>query len=110
MKVLIAEDDAVTRRILENAVARLGHEPVSVVDGQEAWERLQCEAIDVVISDWQMPRLDGPALCRLVRAAQDRPYVYFIFLSVLEDFEHALAGMRAGADDYLPKPLAGDDL
>lgn len=57
-----------------------------------------------------MPRLDGPALCRLLRAAQDRPYVYFIFLSILEDFEHALAGMRAGADDYLPKPLDGDDL
>ena len=110
MKVLIAEDDAVTRRILENAVARLGHEPILAVDGQEAWERLQCKAIDVVISDWQMPRLDGPSLCRQVRAARDRPYVYFIFLSVLEDCEHALAGMRVGADDYLTKPLDGNDL
>ena len=110
MKVLIAEDDAVTRRILENAVVRLGHEPILAVDGQEAWERLQCEAIDVVIIDWQMPRLDGAGLCRRVRATQDRTYVYFIFLSILEDVEHVLAGMRAGADDYLPKPLDRHDL
>ena len=92
MRILIAEDDAVTRRVLQRAVEQLGHEALVAGDGLDAWQQLQQETVDVVLSDWMMPGIDGGELCRRVRAAVDRPYVYFIFLSILDDLDHALVG------------------
>lgn len=114
MKVLIAEDDAVSRMILQRAVEKLGHEVLAVEDGGRAWD-LYCAApdVDVVISDWMMPEVDGLELCRRVRAEErgdDRGYTYFIFLTALGDREHLLQGLEAGADDYLSKPLDRDEL
>jgi diguanylate cyclase (GGDEF)-like protein len=105
MKVLIAEDDAVSQRILRRAVERLGHQCVPAADGAEAWELFQRNPADVVISDWMMPGLDGPELCSRVRGHANGPYTHFILLSALSDRQHFLSGMRAGADDYLTKPL-----
>jgi len=110
VKVLIAEDDAVTRLMLQRGVSRLGHETVTAEDGQAAWEHFLAGGIDVVISDWAMPRLDGLELCRRIRAECDRPYAYVIVQSVMDDAEHAIRGMQAGADDYLVKPFHPDDL
>jgi CheY-like chemotaxis protein len=64
----------------------------------------------VVVSDWMMPRMDGVQLCRCVRSRLSAPYTYFILLSALADSEHRLAGMRAGADDYLAKPFNLSDI
>jgi len=112
--VLIAEDDAVSRMILQRAVQKLGHEVLVAEDGGKAW-KLYCEAsdIDVIISDWMMPEVDGLELCRKVRAEErvdGRGYTYFIFLTALGDREHLLQGLAAGADDYLSKPLDRDEL
>ncbi|MBA3794948.1 MAG: diguanylate cyclase [Rubrobacter sp.] len=114
MNVLIAEDDAVSRMILQRAVQKLGHEVLVAEDGGKAW-KLYCEAsdIDVIISDWMMPEVDGLELCRKVRAEErvdGRGYTYFIFLTALGDREHLLQGLAAGADDYLSKPLDRDEL
>ena len=109
MKVLIAEDSAPARALLRSAVERLGHDVLVAEDGLEAWEVYQQLGADVVISDWIMPGLEGPELCRRIRA-QQVAYTYFIFLTMLEDRQHALDGMRAGADDYLTKPLDFDEL
>ena len=114
MKVLIAEDDAVSRTILRRAVEKTGHEVLAAEDGGRAWD-LYCAApdVDVVISDWMMPEVDGLELCRRVRAEErgdDRGYTYFIFLTALGDREHLLQGLEAGADDYLSKPLDRDEL
>jgi CheY-like chemotaxis protein len=105
MKVLIAEDSALERLALQSAVGRLGHACLVASDGEEAWRVFQTTQVDVVISDWVMPGIDGPDLCRLVRAQFDAPYVYFLLLTVLDDKQHAIEGMLAGADDYLTKPL-----
>ena len=114
MKALIAEDDAVSRMILQRAVQKLGHEVLAAEDGDTAWD-LYCADpdVDVVISDWMMPGVDGLELCRRVRAEErgdDRGYTYFIFLTALGDREHLLQGLEAGADDYLSKPLDRDEL
>ncbi len=106
MRILIAEDDDDIRSVLELAVESLGFDARSAQDGQEAWELFQAEGADVIISDWRMPRLEGTELCRLVRAADGVPYVYFVILTALDSEEHMLQGMRAGADDYLSKPFS----
>src|SRR5438045_953636 len=110
MRVLIAEDSNVLRRALRRAVEGLGHVVLEAADGGTAWSTFEREGADVVISDWTMPGIEGPELCRRVRAAPERPYTYFVILTVLEEKKHALAGMRAGADDYLTKPVDLDDV
>ena len=115
MKVLVAEDDAVSRTILRRAVEKFGHECLAAEDGERAWETYLGEPdVDVVISDWMMPGVDGPGLCRRIREAERDghagKYTYFIFLTALGDREHLLIGLEAGADDYLSKPLDRDEL
>ena len=85
MRILIAEDDDDIRSVLELAVESLGFDARSAQDGQEAWELFQAEGADVIISDWRMPRLEGTELCRLERAADGVPYVYFVILTALEN-------------------------
>ena len=105
MKVLIAEDDPVASRMLEAALLKLRHEPVRAADGAGAWELLQAQQVRVVVSDWQMPRLDGLELCRRIRARKGE-YVYFILLTQMEASEKNLAAAtEAGVDDFLGKPV-----
>ena len=115
MKILVAEDDAVSRTILRRAVEKLGHECLVAEDGRAAWETFRSEPwVDVIISDWMMPDVDGLELCRMVReeerGSRGRAYTYFIFLTALGDRDHLLMGLEAGADDYLSKPLDRDEL
>ena len=111
MKILIAEDDAVSRTILRRAVEKLGHECLAAADGEEAWGLYKENPdVDVIISDWMMPGVDGLELCRRVRGDGREGYTYFIFLTALGDREHLLQGLEAGADDYLSKPLDRDEL
>jgi sigma-B regulation protein RsbU (phosphoserine phosphatase) len=110
VKILLAEDSAASRFLLQRAVEELGHECVMAEDGQQAWSLYKDESPEVVISDWIMPGLDGDELCRRIRADEDGPYTYFVMLTSLEDKEHVLRGMQAGVDDYLTKPLDRNDL
>lgn len=110
MRVLIAEDDTVSRRILQRAVERFGHACQTADDGAEAWTYFQDGAFDVVISDWVMPRVDGLELCSKIREQPAERYTYVMLLSVLSGRGHFLEGMRAGADDYLTKPLDVEEL
>lgn len=111
MKILIAEDDAVSRTILRRAVEKFGHECLAAEDGAKAWELYTAiPEVDAIISDWMMPGMDGLELCRKVRSEGRRGYTYFIFLTALGDREHLLVGLEAGADDYLSKPLDRDEL
>jgi diguanylate cyclase (GGDEF)-like protein len=105
VKVLIVDDSRMARLMMHNAVESLGHETLIASDGHQAWDMLTRTSVDVVVSDWMMPGLDGPELCRRVRAQADGRYTYFILLTTLADRRYALEGMEAGADDYLPKPL-----
>jgi DNA-binding response OmpR family regulator len=107
MNVLIAEDDALTRLMLQRAVEHHGHACLVAHDGLEAWQLFQTHTVDIIISDWLMPLLDGVELCRRVRHQMERAstYTYIIFLTALDDKEYMRAAMREGADDYLTKPL-----
>ena len=111
MKILIAEDDSVSRMILRRAVEKVGHECLAVEDGEEAWKLYRkTPDVDAIISDWMMPGMDGLELCRKIRAEERDGYTYFIFLTALGDRDHLLVGLEAGADDYLSKPLDRDEL
>src|SRR5919206_502937 len=110
MRLLIAEDSEIERLVLRETVEGLGHECLVAADGAEAWELFQRHGADVVVTDWLMPRLEGPELCRRIRARPGPSYTYLILLTALDDRESTLAGMAAGADDYLTKPLEVTDL
>ncbi|GAC1328254.1 MAG: hypothetical protein NVSMB2_27540 [Chloroflexota bacterium] len=109
MRVLIAEDDAGIRDLLHDLIARTGQQVTVARDGEEAWVMFMTHGADVVISDWLMPRVEGPELCRRVRDS-DAPYTYFILLTALGDQQHHLTGRQSGADDYLAKPFDMEDL
>jgi serine phosphatase RsbU (regulator of sigma subunit) len=110
MRILLAEDSAASRFLLQRAVEELGHECVVAEDGLQAWDLYRQDGAEVVISDWIMPGLDGDELCRRIRADSEGSYTYFVMLTSLEDKEHVLRGMQAGVDDYLTKPLDRNDL
>jgi diguanylate cyclase (GGDEF)-like protein len=111
MKILIAEDDQVSRRVLEAHLGKWGYQVLSARDGNEAWQILQsAEPPRLAILDWMMPGMDGIELCRRVRLEGREPYTYIILLTALSGEENLCIGMDAGADDYLTKPFRGNEL
>jgi diguanylate cyclase (GGDEF)-like protein len=111
MKILVADDDAVSRRVLGAMLAKWGYEVISASDGAEAWEVLQRpEAPQLAILDWMMPNLDGPDVCKNVRAHPEIPYVYILLLTGRNLERDLIEGLEAGADDYLTKPFSAQEL
>jgi DNA-binding response OmpR family regulator len=109
VKILVAEDDPVSRRVLEAVLKRMGHDCESAEDGESAWELFQRAVPDVLITDWMMPGMAGPELCRQVRAAYG-PDCYVIMLTALSGDTEVRAAIEAGADDFLNKPLDRNQL
>ena len=105
MRVLIADDDAVSRAVLGAAVRQLGHECVMAEDGLAAWQMFSGRQPHVLITDWQMPGLDGTQLVGRVRRASLAAYTYVVVLTGRADLDASRAAMSAGADDLLRKPL-----
>src|SRR5258708_3710166 len=105
MRVLIADDEATTRLVIRAVVAKLGHECLVAEDGDQAWAILQSEQVEVLITDWVMPGLDGLELCRRVRSRSTDRYTYTILATAMSQRADVLAGMEAGADDFLIKPI-----
>ena len=111
MKILIVEDDPVARRVLRQALDRLGHDVIETQDGAEALNRLAREPARVIVSDWVMPSMDGLEFCRQVRARPAQEYVYFILLtSATASVENQREAADAGVDDFLNKPLDVNEL
>ena len=104
MRILIADDDPVSRRILHEAVSGLGHDVFVVEDGMAAWKRLDAAPYDVLITDWEMPELDGPELARRLRERRTDPFVYVMLVSKRSATEDIVAGIMAGANDFMTKP------
>jgi two-component system, cell cycle response regulator len=111
LSVLVVDDEADGRDSLELAVGGLGFSCRSARDGVEAWEAYEAKRADIILSDWKMPRMDGLGLCEKVRAnAAERPYTHFIFVTGNDDKAHFIHAMRAGADDFIAKPVDLDEL
>ncbi|MCE9608721.1 MAG: response regulator [Chthoniobacter sp.] len=106
MKILIAEDDPVSAKVLQLTLQHYGHEVIVAASGSEAWEIFNAEPVRVIVSDWMMPGLDGLELCQKVRVRPKTEYTYFILLTAIhtgrDNLKHA---MDAGVDDFLTKPL-----
>ncbi len=111
MKILIAEDDSVSRRLLEAFLSKWGYEVIVATNGAEAWRIFeQDEAPRLALLDWMMPELDGIEVCRRVRVREARPYVYMVLLTARSQKQDLLKALEAGADDYLTKPFDADEL
>jgi len=110
MKILIAEDQPTAALFLSRTLEKLGHQVSVARDGEEAWGLLRQGDAPLLISDWMMPNLDGPDLCRRIRAVGAERYIYIILLTSRDRREDRLKGLRAGADDFLTKPPDPDEL
>jgi two-component system, NtrC family, sensor kinase len=110
MQVLIAEDDPITRRLLQTHLEKWGHVVTAAADGDEAWRLFQAGNFPLVISDWMMPKMDGPDLIRLIRGVQRLGYVYVILLTARAQKADVVQGMEAGADDFVAKPFDREEL
>src|SRR5205823_7343637 len=95
--VLVVDDDAVSSSQLGALAKAAGYDVKTAFNGREAWELLQLARIPIVISDWYMPEMDGPELCRRIRSRVREPYVYFILVTARGGKQQYLAGMEAGA-------------
>ena len=110
MNLLLAEDDAVARMTLSAVLKGLGYEVTEAEHGGEAWANLQLGYFPIVISDWSMPEVDGPELCRRMRARATDRYSYFLLVTATGGKKRYLEGMEAGADDFITKPIDMDEL
>lgn len=111
LKILIAEDDAVSRRVIESTLAKWGFDVVVAKDGHEAWLALKSEsAPQLAIIDWMMPGMDGIQICRKVREEQVAEHCYILLLTSRNSSEEIAQGLDSGADDYLIKPCDPTEL
>jgi len=111
MRILIAEDDAVSRRLLQAMLVKWGYEVQVTRNGTEALQALQAEdAPGLAVLDWMMPEMDGIEVCRHIRQRSASPYIYVIMLTTRNRREDIIEGMDAGADDYVIKPFDAHEL
>ena len=111
MRILIAEDDAISRRLLQAALVKWGYEVIVTTNGDEAWQALQePDAPSLAILDWLMPGQDGVELCRRARATPQLSRLYLILLTSRGSKDDIVSGLEAGADDHVTKPFDHDEL
>jgi two-component system cell cycle response regulator len=105
VKILLADDETIQRTLLAHWLAQWGYEVVAVCDGQAALDALEANPdIRLALCDWVMPKLDGPELCKRLRSQAREPYVYVVLLTGRDSKRDVIAGLEAGADDYIVKP------
>ncbi|MEC9373291.1 MAG: response regulator, partial [Planctomycetota bacterium] len=110
MRVLIAEDERITRASLTRQLEKWGHEVTAAENGREAWERFQSDQFDIVLTDWEMPELSGLELVERIRSVERPEYTYVILLTSRSDKGDIVKGIEAGADDFVSKPFDREEL
>ncbi len=104
-RVLVVDDDPLSRRILEQVLVSAGFEVESACDGQEALGKVRQQRPDVVVTDWQMPVMDGLTLCRILKGTEETRFTHVVMLSARGETEAKVTGLETGADDYVVKPV-----
>ena len=102
--ILLAEDDLISRRLCQKILAREGFAVTTVANGREALELFRQRFFPIVLTDWQMPEMEGPELCRAIREENPERYVFIVMLTSKGSKEDIISGLSAGADDYITKP------
>jgi phosphoserine phosphatase RsbU/P len=110
MKILLVDDDSVSRMILAKQLRKLSHEVSEASDGEEGWLAVRLQKPRIVITDIVMPRCDGIELCRRIRGMDSQKYTYLIVITSQSGKVNYLDAMEAGADDFLAKPCEADDI
>ncbi|MBA3539955.1 MAG: diguanylate cyclase [Deltaproteobacteria bacterium] len=110
LRILVVDDHEDSRALFQMLLAGMGHDCSIASNGVEAWSLQQATPFDIILSDWKMPEMTGLELCRLVRTQHNTLYTYFVFMTAFGDKARFLEGMRAGADDYLTKPIDLEEL
>jgi two-component system, cell cycle response regulator len=111
VKILVADDDAVSRMIMERMLRQIGYEVTAAENGRDAVEKLlKNDGPRLALLDWMMPELDGPQVCHQLRTMHGHRYIYLILLTSKDSREDLVAGLDAGADDYLIKPCNPEEL
>jgi len=111
MRILVAEDEPISRHLLQKFLSQWGYEVIVANDGDEAWWTLQRDdSPTLAILDWMMPGMDGPQVCREVRKLAGRAYTYMMLLTAKSQKTDIVEGLDAGADDYLTKPFDPEEL
>jgi len=108
--VLVAEDNKVARLFLEKTLRQFGYHVTAVHNGVEAMAAIRQQFFPILVTDWMMPEMDGPALCRTIRKANLPGYVYILLLTAKEATEDIVTGLESGADDFLKKPFSQPEL
>lgn len=109
-KILIAEDDLITAKIIERHLKKWGYTVFFENNGEDGWKTLEKENIQIALLDWMMPGMDGLQLCRKIRDSRSDPYTYLILLTARASTDDIVEGLNAGADDYITKPLEPAEL
>lgn len=111
MRVLVADDDQISRKVVKALLSKWGYEVVEAESGTQAWDILQeADSPRLVVMDWMMPGMDGLDICRRLRDAGNRTYHYIILLTSRDSKEDIIGGLNAGADDYITKPFFHQEL
>ncbi len=110
MKILVADDDPVSRKLLQKLLEKWSHQVLVVEDGKRAWQEILQSDVQMVITDWMMPVMDGRELCKKVRSSDLERYVYIILLTGKNQKEDLIEGLSGGADDFLVKPFNQEEL
>ena len=103
--ILVVDDDVVSRTVVQKHLQKAGFRVVTAANGQNALDLFDRQFFPIVLTDWMMPGIDGPQLCRLIREKQTEGYVFIILITARDSKTDIVSGLESGADDYLTKPL-----
>jgi two-component system cell cycle response regulator len=109
-RILLVDDEPTQRLIMARLLKRAGYEVDTAGNGKEALAKIESGDFHLMITDWEMPEMDGIALCSALRSLHTQGYVYTILLTARDAIEHVVTGLQAGADDYLTKPVIEPEL
>jgi two-component system, cell cycle response regulator len=109
-RILLVDDEPTQRLIMARLLKRAGYEVETASNGREALQKIEAGDFQLMITDWEMPEMDGIALCSALRSSHTKGYIYTILLTARDAIEHVVTGLQAGADDYLTKPVIEPEL